>query len=83
MHADILALDYEGAHILCGVMDDTTHYDYIIAQDRGKARPDVPEKKVAHTHLTGESIDIEIQIKLRCFGDESFWKSPTPDLSLL
>ena len=40
----------------------------------GKARPDVPEKKVAHTHLTGESIDIEIKIKLRCFGDESFWK---------
>jgi hypothetical protein len=34
----------------------------------------VPEKKVAHPHLTGESIDIEIQIKLRCFGDESFWK---------
>ena len=27
--------------------------------------------------------DIQIKIKLRCFGDESLLNSPTPDLSLL
>jgi len=40
----------------------------------GQARPDVPEKKMAPTRVTGGSIDIETYIKLRCFGDESFWK---------
>ena len=74
MHAAILALDYGGAHIRCNGLYRALHF--IIHQHKigGIARLDVPEKKVAHTHLTEESIDIEIIIKLRCFGDESFWK---------
>ena len=36
-----------------GVSDYTAHYDTRLAQDGQESKDLVPEKKVAHPHLTG------------------------------
>ena len=48
MHADILALDYEGAHIY-GVSDDTAHYELYTSTRSGVRQDPMCQKKKWHT----------------------------------
>jgi len=46
----------------------------MIAQDGQEFNRPCDSKKSGTHPLDKKYIDIEIKIKLRCFGDESFWK---------